>query len=305
VLELFTSHYGLEAAALELAAERGGQRMFVHPPAVTIPELASGSLPPGWTERRIEYPGRQLARLLHPRRAAIDSSVMESLVHQLAVAIHGAELWGQTVRQDRERQVLVSRLLNASEEERKRIARELHDEIAQLLTVIQLSLDKVEAQTPAVERAKQHLKDMQGEVRRIIRDLRPSAIDDLGLPAVISSHAKSKLVAHGIAVNLEVERDVSASPEVGIALFRVFQELVTNVLRHAKAENVSVELYRDGSDLVLAVEDDGVGFDASGTTGGAGLVGIRERAAIVGGEVLVDSEPGMGTHVVVRIRDEA
>jgi signal transduction histidine kinase len=301
VLELFAKHYELESAALEVIDEDSRTRLFSYPAESAAAQAAGVELSPGWAERPIAYLHQVQGRLLHPRRVTIEDSVMTSLEHQLAVAIHGARLWGRTLRQDSERRVLLGRLLHAGEEERKRIARELHDEIAQLLTVIQLSLEKVEPETSAVRQAQNHLQKMQREIRRIIHDLRPSAIDDLGLPAAIESHAQANLAAHGIDVGLEIESDLAAEPAVGITLFRIFQEIVTNVLRHSSADHVSVELYRSGGEVTLAVEDDGVGFDPGRSVEGAGLVGIRERAALVGGTVTVDSEPNMGTHIVVRI----
>jgi signal transduction histidine kinase len=301
VLERFTRHFDLPAAALE-AVDAGGRRtMFVHPPGATIDGLGQHTHPPGWEEQKIEYLGRLQGRILYPGGAEIEPSVMESLQHQLAVAIHGAGLRSRIVRQDRERRALVRRLLGASEEERKRIARELHDEIAQLLTVIQLSLEQVDSEAPAVARTREHLQGMQKEIRRIIYDLRPSLIDDLGLAAAIESHANSNLVERGMNVSLEIDREVTGSPEIDLTMFRIFQEIVTNVLRHAKADSVSIELYESDGRLTLAVEDDGRGFDVEAETEGAGLVGIRERADLVGGKVEIDSEPGMGSHVVVRI----
>ncbi|MDH3283381.1 MAG: ATP-binding protein [Acidobacteriota bacterium] len=301
VLERFARHFELPAAALEAVDKGGRRRMFVHPPAAAVDGLSADTRPLDWEEQKIEYLGRLQGRILYPGGAEIEPSVIESLQHQLAVAIHGAGLWSRIVRQDRERRALVRRMLGASEEERKRIARELHDEIAQLLTVIQLSLEQVDSETPAVARTRKHLVGMQKEIRRIIYDLRPSLIDDLGLAAAIESHATSSLVERGMTVSLEIDREVAGSPEIDLTMFRIFQEIVTNVLRHARAESVSVELYESDGRLTLAVEDDGRGFDVDAETEGAGLVGIRERADLVGGEVEIDSEPGTGTQVVVRI----
>lgn len=204
-----------------------------------------------------------------------------------------------------QRRTLVRRLLSAGEEERRRIARELHDEISQLLTVIQLSLDHVEGVPPGpaaeLEKVRGLLARTQKEIHRIIYDLRPSLLDDLGLAAAVKWYAASYLESEGIDVSLEVDEDLELPTEVEITTFRIYQEIVTNVLRHSKAESVSVELYAREGTLVLAVEDDGVGFEPRGDAAGAGLTGMHERAALVGGRVAIDSEPGMGTHVLLEI----
>ena len=203
---------------------------------------------------------------------------------------------------DAQRRVLVRRLLAAGEEERRRIARELHDEISQLLTVIQLSLERIpDTASEEVPRARELLSRTQHEIHRIIYDLRPSLLDDLGLAAAVRWYADSYLARRGIEVGLEVEEGLSLPSDVEITTFRIVQEIVTNVLRHSQAENVSIELYAAGGELVLAVEDDGVGFRPEERTEGSGLVGMRERAALVGGRVEIDSEPGAGTSVRLTI----
>jgi two-component system sensor histidine kinase UhpB len=204
-----------------------------------------------------------------------------------------------------QRRVLVRRLLAAGEEERRRIARELHDEISQLLTVVQLSLEHA-GEGPAageldLDKVRSLLARTQKEVHRVIHDLRPSLLDDLGLAPAVRWYAASYLEPEGIDASLEVDDALELPEEVEITTFRIYQEIVTNILRHSKADHVSVELYREDGRLILAVEDDGVGFAASDPAEGAGLVGIRERAALVGGRVDIDSEPGMGTHVRLEI----
>ncbi len=206
------------------------------------------------------------------------------------------------VEQDAQRRVLVRRLLAAGEEERRRIARELHDEISQLLTVIQLSLEPMAEQAGGkLDRVKELLTRTQKEIHRIIYDLRPSLLDDLGLAAAVKWYAASYLEPAGLQVALEVEDDLALPAEVEITTFRIYQEIITNILRHARAESVSIELYARGGRLVLAVEDDGVGFDPGEKVAGAGLLGMRERASLVGGRLDVDSEPGMGAHVALEI----
>lgn len=224
-----------------------------------------------------------------------------------------AELLRRSQRQDARRKVLVRRLLHAGEEERRRIARELHDEISQLLTVIQLSLEEVSADVPgeaaegttgdraAITKARQLLTRTQEEVHRIIFDLRPSVLDDLGLSAAVRWYAQNDLQPRGVGVHLDVEEDLDLAPEVEITVFRIYQEIVTNILRHSEAEHVSIELATRDSRLLLTVEDDGVGFDPGHRTAGAGILGMRERAELIGATLTVDSEPGAGTQVELGI----
>jgi signal transduction histidine kinase len=302
MLRLISAHYAFPAAAIVTRPLERPTATYVVPPGAAMPWLTGdGPLPGGWHRRQIAYQGRVLAELFHPRVEDLDEQVIEALEHQLAISLHGAYLWKRTVMQDEQRQGLVRRLLSATEEERRRLARELHDEISQLLTVIQLSLHRVDVDTPEMTRARSLLAKAQEEIHRIIYDLRPSLLDDLGLAAAIKSHAEDHLMRHGLGVSLEIEEELSARPEVEIATFRIYQELATNILRHAQAEHVSIELYRRDGTLVLAVEDDGLGFNPSEKSEGAGITGMRERAALVNGSIRFDSEPGMGTHVVAEI----
>ncbi len=203
--------------------------------------------------------------------------------------------------QHEERKVLVQRMLHATEDERRRLARELHDEIAQLLTVVQMSLHRITPETPDLQQAAALLQQTQVEIHRLIHDLRPSLLDDLGLAAAMQSYADDHLTQHGVQVSLEIEDGLPSVGEVETVIFRIYQELLTNILRHADAEHVSVELYRRDDRLVLAVEDDGKGFDPSVKSGRAGITGMRERAALVNGTITFDSEAGQGTHVVLEI----
>ena len=203
--------------------------------------------------------------------------------------------------QNEQRKVLVRKMISATEDERRRLARELHDEIAQLLTVIQLSLHEMEATSPAVARATALLAQTQAEVHRIIHDLRPSLLDDLGLAAAMRSWAEDHLKPSGVQFTLDIDEALPHAPERDTVIFRIFQELVTNVLRHAQAEQVAVSLYARDGRIVLEVEDDGRGFDADAKTNRAGVTGMRERAALVNGTLRFESEPGEGTQAVLEI----
>lgn len=242
-----------------------------------------------------------LAKTLDEARARLASTLdelktlNENLEAQVASRTDALRVQGE------QRKVLVRRLLGATEDERRRLARELHDEISQLLTVIQLSLDRVEVESAEMTRARELLTRTQREIHRIIYDLRPSLLDDLGLSAAVKSHVQETLIRAGLNVSVEIDDDLPHRPATDTVVFRIYQELATNILRHAQAENVSIELYERDGTRILAVEDDGVGFDADAKSEGAGVTGMRERAALVNGVIRFDSEPGEGTHVVVEI----
>jgi signal transduction histidine kinase len=277
-------------------------------PAVTyvVPAGAEGpwdaaSVPPDWQRREMSPDAHLKAALIYPRVSGRAEEVMAAVEHQLAISLHGAYLWQRTLAQDEQRRVLVGRLLNATEDERRRLARELHDEIAQLLTAIQLALEHVEVESAEMKRARALLVEAQKEMHRIIYDLRPSLLDDLGLAAAIQAHARDHLERRGLTVSLEVEDGLPARAAIDTTIFRVYQELATNILRHAEAEHVSVEVYERDGRRVLEVEDDGRGFDPDEKFGGAGITGMRERVALVNGTIRVDSEPGLGTHAIVEI----
>jgi nitrate/nitrite-specific signal transduction histidine kinase len=302
ILELVAAHYGFPAMALVTRPLEGPRARYVVPSGASLPWLEKDEPPPAdWQRREIAHHGHSEGELFHPRAAGLDPDVLGALAHQLALSLHSAYLWTRTVAQDQQRQVLVRRLLSATEDERRRLARELHDETAQLLTVIQLSLERMQADTPEMARAQGLLARTQKEIHRIIHDLRPSLLDDLGLAAAMRVYAEEHLGRQGLEVSLEIDEDRPPRPEIEITVFRIYQELVTNIVRHAGAEHVSVELYERDGRLVLAVEDDGQGFDPDAKVDGAGITGMRERAALVNGTIRFDSEAGMGTHAVLEI----
>ena len=248
-----------------------------------------------------DYEIEMLARTLDDARARLGATLGELQAFNVRLEEQVAARTRVIVEQDEQRKTLVRRLLNATEDERRRLARELHDEIAQLLTVIQLSLHRIDLDTPEMRHASELLTRTQEEIHRIIHDLRPSLLDDLGLASAMQSYAQEHLVRNGLRVGLEIDESLPPRPEIETVIFRIYQELVTNILRHAGAEQVSVELYERDGTIVLAVEDDGQGFDPEARSAGAGITGMRERAALVNGTIRFDSEPGSGTHVLVEI----
>lgn len=244
---------------------------------------------------------QMLARTLDEARARLASTLSELQAFNERLEEQVAARTQVIAQQNEQRKTLVRRMMGATEDERRRLARELHDEIAQLLTVIQMSLHHIDLDTPELRQANRLLVKTQEEIHRIIYDLRPSLLDDLGLASAMKSYADGHLKKQGVNVGLEIEEGLPSRPEVETVIFRIYQELITNILRHAGADHVSIELYRRDDTLVLAVEDDGHGFDPEAKFEGAGITGMRERAALLNGTIQFDSEAGQGTHVVVEI----
>jgi len=207
---------------------------------------------------------------------------------------------------------LMKRLVSAEDQERQRIARELHDETGQSLTALLVGLRAIEEQslTPDVLSAAQRLRRIAArtveDVGRLARGLHPSVLDDVGLVAAVQRHASDYAKSFGTAVDLRLEGVASLRlpPLVQTTAFRIIQEALTNVARHARARMVRVEMTHEGTKLDLVVRDDGVGFDTGATLGkasGLGLHGMQERVALLGGSIAVESGPDHGTTVHARI----
>ena len=203
---------------------------------------------------------------------------------------------------------VAARALAAEEEERKRIARELHDDTAQSLAALMLRLRVARGQEDraARDRMLDELRAEIGEalerIRRFARGLRPPALDELGLVPALESHARTISEAAGIPVRVEAGTvDGLLCPQAELALYRIAQEAVSNAVRHAGARSVHVGIEPTERAVVLTVRDDGLGFDVETTrTGerpGLGLFGMEERAAYLGGQVEIESRPGAGTVV--------
>jgi two-component system, NarL family, sensor histidine kinase UhpB len=239
--------------------------------------------------RRIVAPLRRLTetmrsvRPLEPgRRVAISGADEE--VASLAAAFN--QMLERLETERRESGRIASA---AQEEERKRIARELHDEVGQVLTGVMLQLDDADA--------REAVRHSLEEVRRIARELRPEMLDDLGLLSAL--RALSNTAAHqGLRVERQLDIcDLRLGPEVELAVYRVAQESLTNVMRHADANEVLVALQQVDGALRLVVRDDGRGLPAGDGQAGAGIAGMSERALHLGGRLTVASSPGAGTEV--------
>jgi len=251
--------------------------------------------------------------------SADDMFLLNSIGCQLGTAIEQARLYQRLERGKERYQTLLQHALTAQEEERKRIARELHDETSQALTSLTLNLQAAitKAETDGVEDADfvgtlRKIQSLavhtQNEISKLMKELRPTLLDELGLPAAISRYAKDSLESLGTKVFTEFGGVEERLPtEVEVTLFRIAQGTVGNILEHAEAKNVSIRLECNDSECVLEVKDDGKGFDVNKITRvdkggrGAGLFTMKERARLVGGACNIRSQPGKGTRIAVKI----
>jgi two-component system, NarL family, sensor histidine kinase UhpB len=199
-------------------------------------------------------------------------------------------------RLESERRDSALRALAAQEGERRRIARELHDEVGQALTAAMLRLDRDD-----VANAKEGLRAALEEVREIARRLRPEALDDLGVRNALRALVASVARDARLDVTPEIDPGLPPlTPEQELVVYRVAQEALTNALRHAEASALRFTLDTDGDEVVLVIEDDGRGFDPRRVAGASGVRGMRERALLVRGRLDIDSTPGGGTTVRLR-----
>jgi PAS domain S-box-containing protein len=209
------------------------------------------------------------------------------------------------------RRDLQLQLTTVQEDERRRIARELHDQMGQHLAALGIGLKFVKDGTPNPSPQRDRLQNLQAmtdqigrEVHHLALELRPTALDDLGLPAALANYVEVWAERSGVEADFQAAGpDESRLPApVETALYRVVQEALTNVLRHSAARRVSVVLMRSATQASAVVEDDGAGFDADAVAGNRlGILGMRERAALVGGSLTVESGPGRGTTVIARV----
>lgn len=219
---------------------------------------------------------------------------------------------GQLRRSHEQLRALTAYLQFVREEERTRIAREIHDELGQMVTNLKIELAWLSARLPKnrrllQERAKQMLRQIDAlahTVRQIVTELRPGILDDFGLVAALEWQASEFQRRTGLRCTFVSDaRTETWDNDVTTALFRIFQETLTNVLRHAQATRVDVHLWEDDGMLLLEVADNGRGITPEEITNtrSIGLLGMRERAALLGGEISFTGAPGRGTTVLIRL----
>jgi len=243
--------------------------------------------------------------------ASMDRGFLRALGQQIGAALQHADLYAELETRSAELARASASLLRAAEVERGRIARELHDETGQVVTAIKLELADLERSlakagigSGAVDRAQDLASRALESIRATARGLRPAVLDDLGLVPALRALAEDFAGRTGVAVNLQASPLAARpTPEVEVAVYRVFQEALTNVARHAGATRVDARLAPEQGELLLAVQDDGRGFQAPAGAGAghAGLAGMRERVVGAGGRLVVTSAPGRGVRLEARL----
>jgi signal transduction histidine kinase len=246
-----------------------------------------------------------------------DRQLLFSIANQMSMAIENARLYEDLRDKEQILDELLESSISAQEEERKRIARELHDETSQALTTLAIGLETISKSPPAdVHQLKNALKKNQAligrileDVHRLILDLRPSVLDDLGLIPALEWYAENRLQPGGVGVHIETSGDERRLPShIEVTLFRIAQEAISNIAQHAQAEFVNISLDFEPQAIQLSVDDDGVGFDSQamlnhryGDKRGLGLLGMIERAEALGGKLTIRSQPGAGTRINIVI----
>ena len=238
--------------------------------------------------------------LLRPGERAVRFEGSSSEVLALAQAFNQ-----MLERLEAERRESSGRALAAQEAERLRIARELHDEIGQTLIAVALRAEHAADQSgetrPELSELAETVQHSLEDVRRISRELRPEALDELGLVHALIALCSRVEEQSGIRVHRRLEGPLPEfSPEIELAIYRIAQEALTNVVRHSNATQVTVSLRRVGGQLVLSIKDDGQGLPEQ-VDGGAGLTGMRERAMLIGAELAIESAPGAGVEVKLHL----
>jgi signal transduction histidine kinase len=255
-----------------------------------------------------------VASLAHRDFPQEEMNLLMAIGNQIAVGVENARLYGELAHRDQLRGELLQKVIAAQEEERKRIARDLHDDTSQALTALIYSLEAAEGRcaagdTRATLTAMRQLATQTLEsVHKLIVDLRPTVLDHLGLFVALRGYAETRLQPLGIRLHFEEVGSAQRLPaQLETALFRVVQEAINNIARHSGARNVSLVLHVSDHTLAIDLEDDGIGFDLSEVSRGAdqtrglGLVGMEERVGLLGGKIHIDAEQGSGTRISMAV----
>ncbi len=259
----------------------------------------------------IDFTGRKLAEeAIHEAKEHLERNALSLVDTNTALRMEVNE----RQRVEHERRQLLRRIVFAQEEERRRIAREMHDQFGQQLTVLGLKLDALKESCGDQAQLCEQIGTLQAiaqrlncDVDNLVWEMRPTALDDLGLETALSSYTQNWSRHIGVPVQLHVsDTDQDRLPlEIETTLYRIAQEALNNVAKHARASSVAVVLERRADHVSLILEDDGIGFDAEQAfdpeVKGLGLIGMRERAALVGGMVELEAQPNGGVTVYVRL----
>ncbi len=245
----------------------------------------------------------------------LDLELLQAVGPQLGVAIENARLWEEVQQKEALRAGLLKKVVLAQEEERRRIARELHDEMGQVLTSLLIGLKVTEGAVVSPEAKAVH-GELKATVTRLFDsmhnlalELRPALLDDLGLVPALANYVRKWPALSGVQIDFAATgmTGLRLPREIETTLYRVVQEALTNVVRHAQAQRASVLLERRGNSVVAIVEDNGRGFDVAefrskeATRQRLGLYGLEERASLIGGQFTVESTVGHGTTVYVEV----
>jgi len=244
----------------------------------------------------------------------VDLRTLAAIGRQVGMALANARLYERLQVRERERAELLQRAIAGQEEERRRLAQELHDETSQALASLQLGLEQLaeRSREPEVRLSAAELQrmatDTLADVHRMAVELRPSVLDDVGLVAALQRYVeeirgRSRLAINFASVGIGA---IHLRPAAATVVYRVVQSAVTNALQHAQAQEISILVQRRGEDLVVVVEDDGRGFDLPSVRAAPleqrlGLAGMDERAAFVRATLTVETEPGAGTSVFLKV----
>jgi PAS domain S-box-containing protein len=233
------------------------------------------------------------------------------VANQMALALRNADLFEKLRQANQRLQLLNQKLLQAQETEKRNLARELHDEMGQALTALRIQLEEVRASIPddflsiKLQEGIGVVDKILGEIRNLSINLRPLMLDDLGLVAALRWYASTKAQLGGFSLHFDSKTPLSLSSEIETVCFRVAQEALTNVVRHAQAKHVRIDLISLNEELSLSIKDDGKGFDVqrahAQTLNGEsfGLLGMRERVLLAGGELEIESVPNCGTEMTM------
>ena len=309
--------------ALTLLFAWGGARSVLNPIAAlthSAEGIAYGNLNqpiPPMGDDEIGRLGRSFEHMRLALKASLAHIEQANEVLEQRVEERTQELKGLYLKlQEREawREELLRKVISAQEDERKRLARELHDETSQTLSALAMKIETALTAWPS-EPGRERLVEARAltvrtleELHRLIFDLRPSVLDDLGLLSAIRWYAERPLEPRGVAVRCEFSGFWRRlMPELETALFRVVQEAITNIAKHSGAETVLIQCLERDDRIAIEIEDDGQGFSPeslpppAARERGLGLLGMRERIQLFGGTIEIDSAPGSGTRIVVSV----
>lgn len=304
--------WGVNADAPEPAADKSpGELLSGNETALAPIDLSPGERQPGqgWLRVPLQFKGAVRGVLhLYRRNGGIfggdEQRFFNILGKQVGAVLVNAQLYSEVRSSRQELQALSRRLVEVQERERRDIARELHDEVGQLLTGLKMNLEMARRSTPEVtlwrlDEALTHVNRLLSEVRSLSLDLRPAMLDDFGLMPALLWLFERYLSQTQVQVDFKHSGAVGRyPPELETAVYRIVQEALTNVARHAGTNRVAVRLWATPQMLGVQIEDDGAGFNPSAVLlagGSSGLAGMRERAALLGGLLTIESLAGEGT----------